>query len=237
MYIKSLEQIKISETEDYIFINKPPFFSTLADRYDKITILSLAKSYNEECQICHRLDKETSGVLLIAKNQEAYRNAAMQFERRKVKKIYHAIVDGIHSFQEQVIDLPLHITSSGYVKISHRLGKNAKTIVNTKETYKMHSLIECQPETGRMHQIRVHLATLKASIVGDEAYGGQPLLLSKFKKKFNLAKDEIEQPLMKRFALHAVSLSLTGLNGETISASAEYPSDLAVALKQLRKNK
>jgi 23S rRNA pseudouridine955/2504/2580 synthase len=225
------------ESEDYIFINKPPFVSTLADRNDSVTILSLVKKYNDDYQICHRLDKETSGVLLVAKNADAYRNASMQFEHRQVDKTYHAIVDGLHQFKDQEVELPLHTTASGYVKISHRKGKNAKTIFNTVETYKKHSLVACKPETGRMHQIRVHLASMSASITGDDTYGGQSLYLSSFKKNFVQGKEKEEQPIIKRFALHAVSLSLTDLKGQIISVEAPYPKDIEVALKQLRKNR
>lgn len=237
MYYKSLDPLIIEESEDYIFINKPPFLSTLADRNDSVTVLSLVKKYNEDYQICHRLDKETSGALLIAKNAEAYRNASIQFEHRQVDKIYHAVVDGLHQFHNEEVHLPLHTTAAGYVKISHRQGKNAKTIFNTVDTYKKHSLISCKPETGRMHQIRVHLASLNASITGDETYGGLPLFLSGIKKNFNQGKNEEEQAIIKRFALHASQLSLTDLKGQIISTEAPYPKDLAVAVKQLDKNR
>lgn len=237
MYYKSLKPLIIDESDDYIFINKPPFVSTLADRNDSVTILSLVKKYNDDYQICHRLDKETSGVLLVAKNAEAYRNASMQFEHRQVDKNYHAIVDGLHQFKDEEVNLPLHTTASGYVKISHRQGKIAKTIFNTLETFKKHSLVACKPETGRMHQIRVHLASLNASITGDETYGGQLLYLSSFKKNFVRGKEKEEQPLIKRFALHAKSIILTDLKGNVISAEAPYPKDIEVALKQLKKNR
>ncbi|WNB18564.1 RluA family pseudouridine synthase [Marivirga arenosa] len=236
MYYKSIKPLIIDESDDYIFINKPPFISTLADRNDTVTILSLVKDYNDDYQICHRLDKETSGVLLIAKNAEAYRNASIQFEHRQVDKTYHAIVDGLHQFKDEIVDLPLHTTASGYVKISHRQGKNAKTIFNTIESYKKHSLVACKPETGRMHQIRVHLASLKASITADETYGGNPLFLSAIKRNYHAAKETEEQSIIKRFALHAKSLILTDLHGEKISAEAPYPKDFEVAIKQLRKN-
>lgn len=237
MYYKSLKPLIIEETEDYIFINKPPFVSTLTDRNDSVTILSLVKKYNDDYQICHRLDKETSGVLLVAKNPEAYRNASMQFEHRQVDKIYHAIVDGLHRFSEEEVNLPLHTTASGYVKISHRKGKISKTIFNTVETFKKHSLVACKPETGRMHQIRVHLASLNASITGDETYGGQTLYLSSFKKNFVRGKEKEEQPIIKRFALHAKTISLTDLKDQVMSIEAPYPKDMEVALKQLEKNR
>ncbi len=236
MHYESLQSLILEETADYIFINKPPFISTLADRNDSVTILSLAKKYLEEAQICHRLDKDTSGVLLIAKNPEAYRNASIQFEKRTVIKRYHAIADGIHHLKAEVVDLPLHITSSGFVKISHKKGKLAKTVFNTLQPFKRHTLVECLPESGRMHQIRVHLASLKASIAGDVDYGGKPLLLSAIKKKYHLAKDKEELPIIKRFALHAKSLTLADLAGEPLSCEAPYPKDFEVAVKQLIKN-
>jgi 23S rRNA pseudouridine955/2504/2580 synthase len=237
MYFDSLKPLILKETEDYIFINKPPFISTLADRNDLITILSLVKDYLPDAQICHRLDKETSGVLLIAKNAEAYRNASIQFEKRTTLKKYHAIADGIHDFKNEIVDLPLHITSSGYVKISHKKGKEAKTSFNTLEAYKRHTLVECTPETGRMHQIRVHLASLNASITGDDAYGGKPLLLSNLKSKYHLAKGKEELPIIKRFALHARFLSILDLNEAPLSCEAPYPKDFEVAIKQLTKNR
>lgn len=237
MHIASLKSLIIKENEDYIFINKPPHLSTLADRHENTTILSLAKAYDDDIQICHRLDKETSGVLLLAKNAEAYRNAAIQFEKRRVKKIYHAIADGIHDFEHQIVNLPLHITSSGYVKISHKRGKEAKTEFNTLEAFKKHTLVECLPESGRMHQIRVHLASLKASISGDEQYGGNPLLLSSIKSKYNIGKKTEEQPIIKRFALHARYIALKNVKGEPIECEAPYPKDFEVALKQLKKNR
>jgi 23S rRNA pseudouridine955/2504/2580 synthase len=84
------------EDDDYIIINKPPFISSLEDRNDEINILLLAKKYHEDAQLCHRLDKETSGVLIISKNQDAYKFMNKQFEGRRIEKEYHAISDGLH---------------------------------------------------------------------------------------------------------------------------------------------
>jgi 23S rRNA pseudouridine955/2504/2580 synthase len=88
------------KNDDIIVVNKPPFISSLDEREGgEINMLRLAKQYTEDAQICHRLDKETSGALIIAKNPEAYRAVSMQFERRKVKKVYHAVIDGTHVFR------------------------------------------------------------------------------------------------------------------------------------------
>ncbi len=222
------------EDEDYIVINKPPFISTLADRSSKVNILGQARAYITTAQVCHRLDKETSGALAIAKHPEAYQALAVQFEARKVKKTYHAVADGIHEFQKEKINLPILISGKGVARVNHK-GKPAQTIVQAIEAYKMHTLLACQPITGRFHQIRVHLAHIKAPIAGDEQYGGNPIYLSEIKRKFNLKKDTEELPLIKRVALHAKALKFNLLNGKYIEVEAPYPKDFAVLVKQLRK--
>ena len=90
------------EDNDYILVNKPPFLSTLEDRHGRPNLLGLAREYVAAAQVCHRLDKDTSGVLAIAKNPEAYRHLNMQFEHRQVGKVYHAVVDGIHNFKDEL---------------------------------------------------------------------------------------------------------------------------------------
>ena len=227
----------IHEDDDYIVINKPSFVATLEDRNDPISILSLARDYAADVQIGHRLDKETSGALAIAKHPEAYRALAIQFEQRQVDKTYHAVSEGVHDFRDVTVDLPILATRKGVVRISRREGKPAQTLVNTLEVYQRHTLIKCQPITGRMHQIRIHLASLEASIVGDEQYGGHPFYLSEIKRDYHLKKNTEEQPLIKRVALHAAALGFAGMDGRPIAVAAPYPKDFAVLLKQLDKNK
>jgi 23S rRNA pseudouridine955/2504/2580 synthase len=229
------QDLIIFENEDYIIINKPPFISTLDDRAEADSVLSLAREHLEEAQICHRLDKETSGALAIAKNPEAYRHLAILFERRKVEKRYHAISGGIHDFNEVEVNLPLYSLNKGVVRIDHSKGKASQTFFNTLEAYRQHTLIDCRPVTGRMHQIRVHLSALRAPISGDETYGGKPLFLSRLKKNFNLKQGTEELPVIRRFALHARTLAFDAENGQRIEIEAPYPKDFAVALKQLNK--
>ncbi|MDQ7948206.1 MAG: pseudouridine synthase, partial [Pedobacter sp.] len=109
MKYPSFKDLIIYEDNDYVVVNKPPFIASLDERgaAGEINILRLAKQYVPDAQVCHRLDKETSGALVIAKNAEAYRNLSMQFERRKVKKVYHAVVDGQYHFEELLVDLPI----------------------------------------------------------------------------------------------------------------------------------
>jgi len=226
----------IFENDNYIVVNKPPLLSTLDDRASNTNLLLLARGYAEDAQACHRLDKETSGALLFAKNPEAYRHASIQFEKREVTKIYHAVVDGIHDLNGVEVNKPLQIMGKGQVKINVREGKEALTVFNTITAYKYHTLVECMPKTGRMHQIRVHLASLKASIVNDELYGGELLYLSKLKKKFNLKKWSEERTIINRFALHAYKLIFRDLDESLIEVEAAYPKDFRVLVEQLKKN-
>ncbi len=237
MKIPEFKDLIIIENDDYILVNKPPYIATLDERTDAINIKKMAKQYWEEAQVCHRLDKETSGVLAIAKNPEAYRNLAMQFEDRQVTKIYHAVVDGVQNFEEVNVYLPIYAQNNGIVKIDREKGKLAETFFNTIKAYKKHTLVECFPVTGRMHQIRIHLTCVKAPIVCDETYGGKKIYLSELKKKgFNLKQNTEEQPLIKRVALHAYSLKFTLLNGEELEVVAPYPKDFDVLVKQLEKH-
>jgi 23S rRNA pseudouridine955/2504/2580 synthase len=224
------------EDDDVIVVNKPPFISTLDEREGgEINMLRLAKEYSADAQVCHRLDKETSGTLIIAKNPDAYRAVSIQFEKRRVKKIYHAIINGTHIFEDLKIDLPILNVGKGNVTISRQEGKAAETWFRSLKYFKHYTLVECRPVTGRMHQIRIHLATQRASIAGDAMYKGEPVFLSKIKRKYNLGKDQEELPIMKRFALHAREVSFKLLNGKQVTIGAPYPKDFETLLKLLDK--
>ncbi|TAE33912.1 MAG: RNA pseudouridine synthase [Cytophagales bacterium] len=235
-----VESLIVFENDDYILINKPPYVASLDERTtDKsgVSILRLAKAYHADAQLGHRLDKETSGIMAIAKNPDAYRHLAMQFEHREVAKRYHAVVNGIHDFDGISVYLPIAPIKDGTaVRIDREKGKVAETIFNTLKAYRKHTLVECMPITGRMHQIRVHLMCLKAPIVQDATYGGDPIFLSQIKRKFNLKQDTEEQPLIQRVALHAHSLTFTQLNGDETTFEAPYPKDFDALVKQLEKN-
>jgi 23S rRNA pseudouridine955/2504/2580 synthase len=236
MKMDNFKDLIVLENDDYILINKPSDIPSLDERTGGgINILRMAKEYSPDAQICHRLDKETSGILAIAKNPEAYRNLSMQFEHREVKKIYHAVSDGIHKFDMLRVNLPILPLSGGAVKIDRAKGKPAETFFTSHKVFARHTLIECFPVTGRMHQIRIHLSQVKAPIVCDTQYGGALVYLSQLKKKFNLKKDTEEFPLIQRVALHAWSLEFKSMSGEFIRAEAAYPKDFAVLVKQLEK--
>ncbi|MFD2599692.1 RluA family pseudouridine synthase [Sphingobacterium corticis] len=230
------EDLIIHEDDNLIVINKPPFVSSLDQREgDEINILRLAKRYHEDAQVCHRLDKDTSGVLLIAKNPETYRAVSIEFERRRVKKTYHAIIEGTHTFDDLLVDLPILNQGNKNVSIDRANGKRAETIFKSLKYFRHYTLVECRPITGRMHQIRIHLATQRASIVGDAMYKGKPVYLSQIKKRgFSMSKSQEEQPIMKRFALHSKAVSFS-IEGKDYAFEADYPKDFATLLKQLEK--
>ena len=235
----SFANLIIYEDQDYFLVNKPPHTATLDERHkDKgDSMLRLAKEYFSDAQVGHRLDKETSGVLIFAKSPEAYRHISMQFEHRQVSKTYHAVVGGIQHFEGILVNLPIFALKTGVVKIDRAEGKEAETLFNTIDVYRAHSLVECMPFTGRMHQIRIHLQCLKAPIVMDALYGGPEIYLSQFKRKFKLAKDVEEQPLIQRVALHARALNFAGLDGTRITVEAPYPKDMAALIRQLELNR
>jgi 23S rRNA pseudouridine955/2504/2580 synthase len=236
MKMPKFADLILFENNDVIVVNKPPFISSLDEREGgEINMLLLAKQYSTDAQICHRLDKETSGALIIAKNPEAYRNISMQFEHRQVKKVYHAVIEGTHVFEELFIDLPILNVGKGTVTISKQDGKRAETWFQSLKYFKHYTLVECRPVTGRMHQIRIHLATQRASIAGDEMYKGKPVFLSALKRKYHLGKDQEELPIMKRFALHAYEVTFKLLDGTPITIHAPYPKDFETLLKLLEK--
>ncbi len=227
----------IFEDEDFLVANKPPFIASLDDRNSDVNLQLLAKRYNEDLSACHRLDKDTSGCLLFAKNKEAYRHASIQFERRTIGKVYHAFVNGNHEFVNTKVELPILALNKGSVVIDLTSGKAASTTFNTLDIFKKHTLVECLPETGRMHQIRIHLSRRDAPLINDDLYGGAPLFLSEIKKKYRLSRDEEEQPLIKRFALHAAALHFKNMKEENVTVEADYPKDIRVLHKQLLANR
>jgi 23S rRNA pseudouridine955/2504/2580 synthase len=163
----------LHEDKEYLVINKWAGISTLSDRHDKVCLLDEVRKLYSSAQVCHRLDKYTSGVLVFAKQQDAYRSLALQFQGRSVRKAYHAIVEGRHQFSNKIIDLPLYQGRRGHVRVSKISGKHSETRVNTLQAFNTHSLLLCEPVTGRTHQIRVHLAAVGAPLATAEEHGAK----------------------------------------------------------------
>ena len=206
------------------------------DDKSKRNLQNLARKYDANLQLCHRLDKNTSGILLMAKNPESYRHIAMQFQKRKVRKQYLTLIAGIHQFEDYRIELPLLVSTNKKVSINKNEGKKAITIINTEQTFRNYTLLNCEPITGRMHQIRAHLAAVKCPIIGDQLYGGEDIYLSRLKRNYHHSSRKEEQAVNRGYLLHAKSLSFSHPRSEQgITIEAPLPKAFAVTLKVLSK--
>jgi 23S rRNA pseudouridine955/2504/2580 synthase/23S rRNA pseudouridine1911/1915/1917 synthase len=230
----------IYKDEDLIAINKPSGWLSIPDRHDAelYSVKSWFEAKGEKVFIVHRIDRDTSGLLLLARNAEAHKYYNTLFEQRTLKKTYYGLVVGSVAEDEGVYDQPIeqHPTLLGKMRVG-RKGKPAITHYTVEERFRGFTWVKFQIETGRTHQIRVHLYNAGHSLVCDPLYGTpDPILLSSFKRKFNMSKkEEEERPLLSRLALHAYSVDLVDRQGAAHAFVAPLPRDLDATLKQLRK--
>lgn len=231
----------IFEDENLIALNKPSGLLSIPDREGKDISLKkiLIEKYGNIFTV-HRLDKDTSGLIVFAKNEETHKHLSQQFEERQTEKIYLGLVLGSLAEKKGSIDAPIaeHPTKKGLMTV-YRKGKESLTDYEVLEDFKIFSWMKFKIHTGRTHQIRVHAKHIGHPIVCDELYGdGKPVLLSSLKHKFKLSKNELEErPILDRLALYALSLQFINTNGETIKLEAPLPKDLKALLQQLRKRK
>jgi RluA family pseudouridine synthase len=161
------------ENEDVVAIDKPEGVAAVPERRPGTESLfeRLCAERGESLYIVHRLDKETSGVILFARNAEAHRQLNLQFEKRLVHKVYLALAHGVITDDWGVIDKPLRQFGSGRVGIDAQHGRPSVTEFRVLERFEAHTLVELYPRTGRRHQIRVHLYSIGHPVVGDPLYG------------------------------------------------------------------
>jgi 23S rRNA pseudouridine955/2504/2580 synthase/23S rRNA pseudouridine1911/1915/1917 synthase len=230
----------IFEDDNFLALNKPSGMLTLPDRHDSKlpSLKQWLEARYDKIFIVHRIDKDTSGLIIFAKNAIAHQFLSKQFESRSVEKTYLGLVHGTPSAKEGTYDAPIgeHPVIKGKMAVV-RKGKPSITHYSVLESIGKFSWLQFRIETGRTHQIRVHLANAGHPLVADALYGNaQPIFLSAIKHRFKLSEsEEEERPLLARLALHASTLSFTAPDGKAMSLEAPLPKDLEATLKQLRK--
>ena len=236
-----ISELIITDTPEFIALNKPSGLLSIPDREGKDISLKklLIEKYGNIFTV-HRLDRNTSGLIIFAKTEEAHKHLSQQFEERQTEKIYLGMVLGSLANKKGTIDVPIaeHPVKNGLMTV-YRKGKEAITDYEVLEDFRIFSWVQFQIHTGRTHQIRVHAKHIGHPVVCDGLYGdGKPVLLSSLKHKFKLSKNELEErPILDRLALHALSLQFLNTKGETVKLEARLPKDLRALLQQVRKLK
>lgn len=231
----------IYSDDDFIVLNKRSGILIAADRYnpDAPRLDLMAEKEFGKLYAVHRIDKDTSGLIIYAKNLEAQKGISMQFEQRKVQKTYHALVYGHPLWEDLHVDLALEPDGDARHRtvVNKKFGKPSITDFRLIGVCGPYSWIEAKPKTGRTHQIRVHLAANNLSIVCDPLYSGnqKPVRLSEVKRKWNGDEDE-ERPLLSRLALHAYKIQFEHpATHEQVTFTAPYARDMEAVRKQFAK--
>ena len=210
------------QDEYLLAVNKPAGLPTLPDGYDRTAphMRSVLEPAFGRLWIVHRLDRVTSGVLLLARSAEAHRALNRLFDAHQVIKVYHALIRGEPPWAGRRLDWPLRPDGDRRHRtvIDARRGRPAVTQIRVLERLGCAALIEARPETGRTHQIRAHLACAGFPLLGDELYGPGGSI-----------------GLVQRAALHALSIEFVHpLTSQPIAIAAPYPEDFLAALAALR---
>lgn len=196
-----------------------------------IDLLS-ARLVGERVSVVHRLDRGTSGCLVVATQPEAHRALSMQFEHREVKKTYLALVDGVPPESEGCVDVALEPSPKGGSRMRVATGNRTQAKPSVTHwrllvAFRRYALLEVKPVTGRQHQIRVHLQHMGYPLAIDHLYGQRTELgLSAIKRNYKRSTKRKETPLMERATLHAWKIAFTcPSTGATVRVRAPLPAD------------
>ncbi len=241
----------LHEDEHILAINKPPDFVVhpAAGHWDDTLVNALLHHCGTLPEtddvykpgVVHRIDKNTSGVIIAAKTVRAHAEMTRQFQERTVQKEYVAIVDGSLEFDEDVIDKDMDRHPKDFERmavVKKGTGKSSQTFYRVVERFRGYTLVRCAPKTGRTHQIRVHLSSIGHPCAVDPAYGkARPIHLA------DLAGEGVEdervpdpnQPVLARHALHAARIEfLHPATGEPVFFEAPLAADMALLVELLR---
>ncbi len=230
------------EDENLLAVNKPAGLFSIPGRQKGDAVRDLLAKLlppGTELRILHRLDRDTSGVLLLARTLPAQQALSRQFRERTIEKTYLAIVRGYVDEPEGLIDVPIapHAQDSTRMRVAGRKGLPSQTEWQVLEQWPGIALVRCRPRTGRQHQIRVHLAHRGWPLLVDGVYGSATeFLLSTVKTGYRPSGRHGERPLIDRLTLHAESISFTHpQTGLRHTVTAPLPKDFRAVLAQLRK--
>jgi 23S rRNA pseudouridine1911/1915/1917 synthase len=242
------EPIPISilyEDDDFLAVNKGAGILVHPARGNPHGTLVNAVAYHSEKLskggdafrpgVVHRLDRDTSGIIIFAKNDTAHARLARQWEDRAVEKEYLAIVEGVPELDADVIDQPLgkdHHIREKYAVRRDGTGRSASSHYEVVETFDGFSMVRVRPKTGRTHQIRIHMARIGHRVIADRQYGSRDRITLQDVARNHADHDEV---LMDRQALHAAGLTLRHpRTGEVLHFEAPLPEDMVRLLTALR---
>jgi len=225
------------QDDDIVVVNKPAGVSVTKDRsgapqLSDILVGQLGAEATGQLRLVHRLDKETSGVMILAKNLRAQSDFSRYFEKRLVAKTYLAVVRGPVGAARGTIEAPLahSLKNPAVMCVSRKRGKEAVTDWELLADFGAVALLAAYPLTGRTHQVRVHLASVAMPLAIDRLYGsGRALFLSDFKPDYHLGAKQSEKPLIERLTLHAYEIRLAARQERADVISAEIAIDAAVS--------
>lgn len=226
--------------DDLLAVNKPAGLATIPGRGQETSLVELLRGteFGPEIRLVHRIDVDTSGVVLLARTLCAQRTLVRAFARREVDKEYWAIVGGRPDTDRGVIDalIGVHPRHKERMRVQKR-GRPAVTEWELLESWVGYSLLRCRPRTGRRHQIRVHLAHAGMPLAVDSLYGGGAgIYLSRLKADYKPSRTHPEYPLIGRLSLHARAVRLRHpTTGEMMEVTAEPPKDFRAVINQLRR--
>ncbi len=209
------------EDEAILVVNKPAGLLTIQDGYqpELPNLAEWLKFQYGRVWTVHRLDKDTSGVIVFARSPQAHRSLNLQFEARAVRKTYHALVEGAPEWESLLTDAPLRVNADRRhrTRVDAQRGKPASTSLRVLENFAFTCLVEAQPHSGYTHQVRAHLAALGLPLLGDTLYGSR------------------ESEIIARPALHAARIGFQHpMSGADVTYETPYPEDFSAALIMLR---